>query len=56
MVEIFKTEKYNICTDYNDIDEKIRLLKLYMDVLNVGGCDTKEEELEYLEHAFNHGL
>lgn len=40
----------------DDIDEKIRLLKLYMDVLNVGGCDTKEEELEYLEHAFNQGL
>ena len=46
--------KFDVYQD--NIDEKIRLLKLYMDVLNVGGCDTQQEELEYLEHAFNQGL
>lgn len=36
--------------------EKIKALKWYMDVRFVTNCDTEEEELEFLEHAFNKGL
>lgn len=36
--------------------EKIKALKCYMDVRFVTNCDTMEEELEFLEHAFDKGL
>ena len=36
--------------------EKIKALKWYMDVMFVSNCKTEEEELEFLEHAFNKGL